>query len=188
MIKLTVSERESGDIVSRVRAVRWAMSSERSVRRAALGDEAILRELRLQALREAPDAFGSTYEWEVARTTADWQRWMSPGVAFILDEPQGARGMVAGVHDDTNPAVVHLMAMWAHPEIRGSGGADELIAALVAWAHSERADWVRLKVIQGNERARRFYERVGFYPTGHQTTRARDGQIEIEMERFVEPG
>jgi GNAT superfamily N-acetyltransferase len=126
------------------------MSSERSVRRAALGDEPILRELRLQALREAPDAFGSTYEWEVARTTADWQRWMSPGV--------------------------------------GLGGADELVAALVAWAHSERANCVRLKVIQGNERARRFYERVGFYPTGHQTTRGRDGQIEIEMERLVEPG
>jgi ribosomal protein S18 acetylase RimI-like enzyme len=75
-----------------------------------------------------------------------------------------------------------------HPKIRGSGGADELVAAVVAWARSEGGKAVRLKVIQGNDRARRFYERMGFCPTGHQAIRARDNQIEIEMERFVEPG
>jgi RimJ/RimL family protein N-acetyltransferase len=42
---------------------------------------------------------------------------------------------------------------------------------------------VRLKVIQRNDRARRFYERIGFRPTGHQTVRERDGEIEIQMER-----
>jgi len=159
------------------------MSIERSVRRAALGDEAILRELRLEAMCEAPDAFGSTYEREVARTTADWGRWMSPGVTFILSEPAGARGMVAGVRDETDPAVVHLMAMWVHPQIRGSGGADELVAAVVAWAESVGAKLVRLKVIQGNDRARHFYERMGFCPTGKEEVRERDGLIEVQMER-----
>jgi len=159
------------------------ISIERSVRRAALGDEAILRELRLEAMCEAPDAFGSTYEKEVARTTADWRRWMSPGVTFILYEPAGARGMVAGVRDETDPAVVHLMAMWVHPQIRGSGGANELVAAVVAWAESVGAKLVRLKVIQGNDRARHFYERMGFSPTGQEEVRERDGRIEVHMER-----
>jgi hypothetical protein len=31
---------------------------------------------------------------QLARTTADWQRWMSPGVTFILYDPAGARGIV----------------------------------------------------------------------------------------------
>ena len=159
------------------------MSIERSVRRAALGDEPILRELRLQALREAPVAFGSTYEREMARTTADWQRWMSPGVTFILEDAAGARGMVAGLHDETDPAVVHLMAMWVHPQMRGSGSANELVAAVVAWARSEGAKLVRLKVIQGNDRARHFYERMGFCPTGYEEVRERDGLIEVQMER-----
>jgi GNAT superfamily N-acetyltransferase len=162
------------------------MSIERSVRRAALGDEPILREIRLQALSDAPDAFGSTYEREVARTTSDWQRWMSPGVTFILYEPAVARGMVAGVRDESDPAIIHLMAMWVHPKIRGSGGADELVEAVVAWAQSEGAKWVRLKVIQGNDRARHFYERMGFCPTGHEEVRERDGLIEIQMERLVD--
>jgi len=42
---------------------------------------------------------------------------------------------------------------------------------------------VRLKVIQGNGRARRFYERMGFRPTGHEEVRERDGLIEVQMER-----
>jgi GNAT superfamily N-acetyltransferase len=157
-----------------------------TLRRAELGDEPILRELRLQALREAPDAFGSTYERELGRTTADWQRWMSPGVTFILYEPVGARGIVAGLRDETDPAVVQVMAMWVHPQIRGSGGANELVAAVISWARSQGAKLVRLKVIQGNDRARRFYERMGFCPTGHQEIRERDGLIEVQMERPVD--
>jgi ribosomal protein S18 acetylase RimI-like enzyme len=157
-----------------------------TLQRAELGDEPILREIRLQALREAPDAFGSTYENEVARTTADWRRWMSPGVTFILYEPARACGMVAGLCDETDPAVVHLMAMWVHPQFRGSGGADELVAAVVAWAESAGAKLVRLKVIQGNDRARHFYERMGFCPTGQEKIRERDGLIEVQMERRTE--
>jgi ribosomal protein S18 acetylase RimI-like enzyme len=161
------------------------ISIARSVRRARMGDEPILRELRLQALGDAPVAFGSTYEREAARTSADWQRWMSPGVTFILDETGGARGIVAGMRDETDPAVVHLMSMWVHPIARGSGGADDLVAALVAWAESEGARVVRLNVIQTNDRARRFYERNGFRNTGKEAIRERDGLVEIQMEREV---
>lgn len=38
-----------------------------NVRRAAPGDEAVLRALRLEALSEAPEAFGSTSDRELAR-------------------------------------------------------------------------------------------------------------------------
>lgn len=153
------------------------------VRRAVLGDESILRDVRLQALTEAPEAFGSTYEREVDRTKSDWQRWLSPGVTFILDGPEGACGIIAGVADATDPAIVHLLAMWVHPAIRGSGAADELVAAVLAWAKSEGARLVRLNVMQPNQRARRFYERCGFRLTGHESIRERDGLIEIQMER-----
>jgi GNAT superfamily N-acetyltransferase len=150
-----------------------------------MGDELILRELRLRALSAAPDAFGSTYEREAARSTADWQGWMSPGVTFILCEAAGARGMVAGVRDETDPAVVHLMAMWVDPAIRGSGGANQLVEALAGWARSEGAKLVRLNVIEGNDRARDFYDRVGFRATGQSQVRERDNRIEVQMERSV---
>lgn len=94
--------------------------------------------------------------------------------------------MVAGLRDETDPEVVHLMAMWVHPTIRGSEGAAELVAAVVGWARSEGAKVVRLKVIQGNDRARRFYERMGFRSIGQEEIRQRDGLIEIQMERLLE--
>ncbi|HEY4905354.1 MAG TPA: GNAT family N-acetyltransferase, partial [Candidatus Sulfotelmatobacter sp.] len=75
---------------------------------------------------------------------------------------------------------------WVHPKIRGSGGADELVAAVIAWAQSEGAKLVRLKVIQGNDRARGFYERMGFRATGREEIRQRDGVIEVQMERLVD--
>jgi RimJ/RimL family protein N-acetyltransferase len=156
------------------------------VRRAVLGDESILREVRLQALCEAPEAFGSTYEREWARKQSDWQGWLSPGVAFMLERPEGACGMVAGLADAADPAVVHLMAMWVHPAIRGSGAADKLVAAVLAWAKSMDARSVQLKVMQPNHRARRFYERCGFRLTGHESIRERDGLIEVQMERPME--
>lgn len=163
-------------------------SSRMRVRRAILGDEPILRELRLQALSDAPEAFGSTYERELARTTTDWQRWMSPGVAFMLEDSEGPRGIVAGQYDPADPAIVHLMAMWVHPMARGSGAGDLLVAAVFSWARTERARAIRLDVVHSNARARRFYERNGFRVTGRQVVRERDGQIEVQMECLVERG
>lgn len=155
------------------------------LRRAVIGDEPILRALRLQALAEAPEAFGSTYERELARTTLDWQRWMAPGVTFILSAPGGAGGLVAGQHDAADPAVVHLMALWVHPELRGSGAADELVAAVLAWARVEGASTVRLEVMQANGRARRLYERAGFRVTGRAPERDHGDRVEVSMECLV---
>jgi hypothetical protein len=55
----------------------------------------------------------------------------------------------------------------------------------VSWALVERAREVRLMVIAGNGRARRFYERSGFRATGRETRRERDGAIEVEMNRIL---
>jgi GNAT superfamily N-acetyltransferase len=164
-----------------------ASCHNQSVRRAVIGDESILRDLRLQALSDAPDAFGSTYARELARTTADWQRWLSPGVTFLLEGPSGAGGIVAGGRDASDPAIVHLMAMWVHPRRRGTDAADSLVAAVLSWARTEGAQVVRLDVVGSNARARRFYERNGFRPTGQETVRERDGHIEVQMERVLEP-
>lgn len=156
-----------------------------TVRRAAPGDEPILRALRLEALTEAPDAFASTYERELARTTADWRRWFSPGagVTFLLEDAGTPRGLVAGMHDAEDPGVVYLMAMWVHPALRGSGAADALVAEHLAWARGEGAWLARLDVMATNARARRLYERHGFRLTGQEKVREADGRVELRMER-----
>jgi hypothetical protein len=52
-------------------------------------------------------------------------------------------------------------------------------------AQSERAKIVRLKVIKQNDRARRFYERMGFRANGFKEVRERDGLMELQMEVTV---
>jgi ribosomal protein S18 acetylase RimI-like enzyme len=153
------------------------------VRRAAPGDEPTVRALRLEALADAPWAFGSTYERELARTDADWRRWFSPGMTSILEARGVPRGIVAGVHDTEDGAVCHLMAMWVHPELRGSGAADALVAAVLRWAAGEGASQVRLQVAKNNDRARRCYERSGFGVTGAERAGGREGLVEVEMVR-----
>jgi ribosomal protein S18 acetylase RimI-like enzyme len=152
-------------------------------RRAVPGDESILRALRIQALTDAPEAFGSTLERELARTTDDWQRWLSPGATFILDVAGQPRGLVAARRDEHSPGIVHLMAMWVHPDARASGGGDALVTEVVAWARAQGADVIQLLVIDSNRRAQRFYERNGFRSTGKTYVRKRDQAIELEMER-----
>ena len=155
------------------------------VRRAGIGDEGVLRDLRLQALTDAPDAFGSTYERELARTVEDWGRWLSPGATFTLEDGHAACGLVACARDATAPTTVDLMAMWVHPMMRGSGAADALVAEVIAWARTDGARLVRLRVVQENVRAQRVYERHGFQLTGRTGVRERDGAIEVEMERAL---
>jgi ribosomal protein S18 acetylase RimI-like enzyme len=155
------------------------------IRRAIDGDEPTLRALRLEALLESPDAFGSTYEREHARTPADWRRWLSPDATFILDAGGQPRGLVAGVRDRDQPGIVWLMAMWVHPSARQTGAADALITAVVDWAAEKGAREVRLHVIKDNDRAARCYARNAFRVTGRRAVRERDGAIELEMTRAL---
>jgi GNAT superfamily N-acetyltransferase len=152
-----------------------------AVRRAVIGDESVLRALRLQALTDSPRAFSSTYELELARTTADWGRWMAPGVTFLLEADGESRGIVAGVRDPQDSSVVHLMAMWVHPDVRGTGAADRLVTSVKTWAAEVGATQVHLKVVQSNSRARGCYERAGFRATGRQSVLERTGDVEVEM-------
>src|SRR6476646_9243481 len=109
------------------------------IRRAESGDESLLLKIRLEALSESPDAFGSTLDRERARTPADWQKWLSPSSTFLLETTLGAQGIVAGVPDATDSSVVHLMAMWVHPALRGSAAASALVQSVLAWAEERGA-------------------------------------------------
>jgi len=151
------------------------------VRRAVIGDEPVLRAVRLQALSDSPGAFGSTYEREVARTPEDWRKWLAPAATFLLEAGGEARGMVAGVPDAQDSSIVQLMAMWVHPDQRRTGAADALVSTVKDWAVEVGAKQVRLKVVESNEQARRCYERAGFRATGRKGVLEKNGEVEIEM-------
>lgn len=152
-----------------------------SVRRAVLGDEAIVRDLRLRALADAPDAFDSTLEREVSMAPSDWSRRISNGATFLFEHAGGPKGIAAGVSYDGEPDAVLLLSMWVDPGFRGSGAAAALVGAVVAWAESEGAAEVVLHVGKANARARRFYERIGFRVVGEEFVSPGNRIVEVEM-------
>ncbi|HET6818736.1 MAG TPA: GNAT family N-acetyltransferase [Mycobacteriales bacterium] len=145
------------------------------VRRVSAADGAVLRKVRLRALQDAPSAFGSTYAAEVARTAAEWDERAAGGssgsdrftaLAFVDAECVGLAGGFRN-HEDGHHADIDLVSMWVAPSHRGSGVADQLVDVVLEWARDEAAaEVVGLWVTRGNDRAHRFYERLGFVETG----------------------
>jgi ribosomal protein S18 acetylase RimI-like enzyme len=126
------------------------------VRRIGPEDWEILRDVRLRALADSPDAFGSTLEREQAFTDADWRRRASGTVVVVLDPGPVS---VGGVFD--NDGVVHVWGMWTEPAHRRRGHARAILDALIPADRS-----VQLHVNVANHDARTAYERYGFVRTG----------------------
>ena len=75
--------------------------------------------------------------------------------------------------------------MWLTPALRGTGAADDLVAAVVAWASGLGCHWLDLEIVEGNARAEAVFRRHGFIRTGGVITRARDGLVEAQMSRSL---
>lgn len=154
--------------------------------RAVSADEwETLRDVRLAALREAPDAFGSSYAREEGFTEEDWRRRLTgPGVTFFawlpdMPGPAGIAGVYAG-EDGT----AQLVSMWVRPSARGGGAGGALVGAAADWARAHGYDTLYLWVTESNGPARKLYERCGFAPTGERQPLPSDPAMpEIQMSR-----
>ena len=147
-----------------------------------------MRDVRLAALRDAPDAFASTYEREAAFAEADWQRRIAGGGNFLAYAPElGAApaGIVGGF--ETGPGTVELVSLWVRPQARRHGIGRALVQAVVGWARAKGMSRVHLWVAENNGHARLLYERCGFSPTAErQPLPSNVGLTEIGMVR--DPG
>ena len=123
----------------------------------------VVRDVRLAALADAPDAFESSLAREQDRTEADWRDLVRSGgqrLAWLEDSAVGlARG---AVHGDEH----HLVGMWVSPTARGHGLATALVRSVVDWARSAGAAQLFLWVVGDNAAAQALYRRAGFAPTG----------------------
>jgi ribosomal protein S18 acetylase RimI-like enzyme len=166
--------------------------SDARVRRIEEVDWRALRVVRLRALADSPDAFGSTLEREARFGDADWQEWARRAaaggdetclLAWIEEEPVG---IVAAYVEDGRDHV-HLIAMWVEAGARRRGLGRQLVEAVVSWSTESGPSKIRLDVMVGNVEARRLYESFGFAPTGR-TERYEDRPhlTTIELERAAQ--
>lgn len=135
------------------------------VRRLGPEEWRLLREVRLRALADAPYAFGSTREEEAAREDEWWITSVTTLGWFIAEDGEEATGLIAAIPGKES-GENHVISTWVAPQRRGSGVAQQLVAAVVAWASEHGASGLVLDVAENNSRARRFYEKAGFVATG----------------------
>jgi GNAT superfamily N-acetyltransferase len=147
--------------------------------------------VRLTALKDAPTAFGSTYQKESQTPDQDWLKrastWNSGrSVCYIAMDEDAACGIVAGKCDDNRAQQAWLMSMWVAPAYRRTGLGARLVNAVEQWARNQGVTELRLMAVSTNVGAMRFYERCGFAMTGRTEPYPNDPALfEYEMAKSL---
>ncbi len=156
------------------------------IRRIRANEWRDLRDLRLRALSDAPDAFGSTYEQEAEQPEQGWLDWATDGAeggssftVLALDDGRWIAMATGAPHRD-HLGEAGLFGMWVAPDARGAGIGRELVEHVVRWAGSQAFPVLRLQVTQSNDAAVRLYTRCGFTDTGRRLP-LREGSDVVTM-------
>lgn len=138
-----------------------------------------LKAVRLRALADSPDAFGSLYADAVALDDDAWRaRASSPGATIVALNGDDAVGMGGLFAPDSAPEVF-VWGMWVAPEWRGRGLGRRILHELIGRAVGLGRPVV-LHVTEGNVGARRLYESHGFVPTGHWQPLREGSPLQVE--------
>jgi RimJ/RimL family protein N-acetyltransferase len=141
-----------------------------TIRPAAVGDAARLRELRLEALANHPQAFAADYDKTEAEPAQVWAERIRQNeasnegiieVAWAGEQLIGMTGLYRGHWPKTQHSGmiwgVYVTAAW-----RGYGVAQGLLQACMDWAQAQGITIVKLGVATTNLSAIRCYARFGF--------------------------
>lgn len=134
-------------------------------------DAAGYRALRLRALREEPDAFGSSYGEEAGWPLDEVKARIRGGAgSFVLGAFDPALIGLVGFARSTREKTRHKGTLWGlyvAPEARGRGVARALVGELIARAKEEPGlEQITLTVGRANEAARALYASLWFTSFG----------------------
>jgi predicted GNAT family acetyltransferase len=150
------------------------------------------KRLRLEALQDSPLAFVEQYHESITKDDQFWRDRADLGAAgevrvlFVAldgDEFVGKAGCFLET-EVASPRTAHIVGVYVTPSWRGTDVAESVVMAAVEWAlEAWSAERIRLFVAGQNDRATRFYHRLGFVTTGATEPYPPDPSIvENEME------
>ena len=143
-------------------------------------DAPALRQIRLEALQNRPEAFAADYTLD-AKT--DWTERIErnsgeTGAIFLAyvqkNEPGISETDIAGmmgIFRGASSKVRHSATIWGvyvSPRYRKSGIGSQLLQTCLDWAKAHRVEIVKLGVVTTIDSARRLYERNGFKIYGNE--------------------
>ncbi|GAB3054078.1 GNAT family N-acetyltransferase [Intrasporangium mesophilum] len=142
------------------------------------------RDIRLEMLQDAPDAFWFTYADEAVYDEADWRDRIEGAWLVQARDADGVLGSAGlGSHWEPERATTAtLFGMYVAPRARGLGVGEALVRAVLAEAARRGKSEVVLEVTDTNRAAQSLYERCGFVRTGATHAHPRRSELhEIEM-------
>ena len=141
-----------------------------------------VRQVRLAALADAPEAFGTLLADELERSPESWRARLEAEdtATFLAREGDKDVGIVTGAPFSDHPSCAGLFAMWVEPAARGRGVGDRLVDAVGGWARVRGYQQLILHVADENQPAIALYNRHGFEPTG------RRGSLPAPREHVLE--
>jgi ribosomal protein S18 acetylase RimI-like enzyme len=148
--------------------------------------------IRLEALSDSPQAFGSAYATEAARPDEHWigrlrETNEGRGLSLFAECDGKLVGMI-GAFFDAGPEVASVVAVYVTPEQRGRGAGkllvDEVLARLRALPGTHAA---RLMVNVEQTAALKLYLQAGFVEVGRERVPMGDGNVydELILERSL---
>lgn len=161
--------------------------SEITVRPLGEEDWQDYRAVRLEALRESPEAFVATASEEEAFDEARWRARMKRSTRLVAEQQGSAVGVVSvGTADhDTDVEAGEIFGLWVKPDLRGSGIATRLVKDSAAVARNRGQSHLYYWVGTENGRAVAFASGMGFRPTDERRPMGvksdEDGDEEIAM-------
>lgn len=156
-----------------------------AVRQFKPDDWMVVREVRLNALRDRPGSFAVTAETAEAVTEEEWRQFLEnkQQTVFGLYAETGLIGITAIFIDRDDPSgATGLLGMtWLKPAWRGKGLSRLIYEARIEWARARALTRVRVSHRDGNEPSRRAMIAHGFTYTGRTSVRWPDGQDADEI-------
>ncbi len=151
------------------------------------------RELRLEALRESPQAFGSNYQDQQSRPESFWQSRLADaakgGQSWLLFARTGDRllGMIGAVREEPEGplTVATIISVYVRPEARGRGVSNRLMQAILDTLKEAGIQKALLGVVTEQTAALHLYQRFGFTAYSSESHLMGDGvrRLELLMEK-----
>jgi ribosomal protein S18 acetylase RimI-like enzyme len=160
------------------------MEEEIAIRFIEEKDLVAFKTLRLEALRDCPEAFGSDYEENLKHPDSFWAERIGKAArhedqSIVVGEAGGELAGMVGVFRNSGAKCRHAAGIWGvyvRPNYRGRDLARRMMDAAMGWCRESGIRIVRLTVNSENRVAIGCYEKCGFAVSGRSLEEIRVGE------------
>lgn len=143
---------------------------------------AVLRKIRLWALRESPHAFAARYAEVVTWSEEAWRDRLTGNAWLVARAAGDTLGVACLTELSRRRRERYVESVWVAPAYRGRGVLRSLIDAAVPIALRHDTSALLVWVMEHNDGALRAYQRLGFAATGKRQPIGAD-RHELELRR-----